>query len=89
MAKKVIKKMQEGGMVSPKPIPAKKSSAYSIDTKLGENTKSRITPPKEKSPSDSTSKKPSKPKPKNYEKYLEPVKDNGKLYKKGGSVKKK
>ena len=84
--KKVTKKMQQGGMVSPNPIPAKKSSPYSPDTELGENTKRKITPPK--STPDSTTKKPSKPAPGGMERYMEKG-DNGKVYKKGGSVKKK
>ena len=91
MAKKVIKKMQDGG---PVPIPTKKTNPFK--EALGERGKGTMDGPGKgiKPPSKSKSKLnsgPTTPKePKDYEKYLGPVKDNGKLYyKKGGSVKKK
>ena len=84
MAKKVIKKMQQGGMVSPNPVRVTKTTK--VDEKFGENTKRKLTPPK--STPDSTTKKPSKPAPAGMERYMEKG-DNGKVYKKGGSVKKK
>lgn len=90
MAKKVIKKMQDGG---PVPIPTKKTNPYrdALGKDAGKNSIGKPLSPK--SPSKSTSKQNSGPtipkEPKDYEKYLGPVKDNGKLYKKGGSVKKK
>ena len=93
MAKKVIKKMQDGGPVS---TPTKKTNPYR--DALGERGKGTmdgpipgpkgkgIKPPK--STNDSITKKPSKPAPAGMERYMEKG-DNGKVYKKGGSVKKK
>lgn len=85
MAKKVIKKMQDGG---PVPIPTKKTNPYrdALGKDAGKNSIGKPLSPK--STPDSTTKKPSKPAPAGMERYMEKG-DNGKVYKKGGSVKKK